>query len=155
VKPDDLKHANELLSKDVPEKAIRAFLLTNFQPDEILGHLVPIINLDGIANNLVNIFDFPEARHPTSHYHKPCLFLGGTRSDYIDPGKREVYAQLFPTVEIQMIAGAGHWIHSEKPHEFQAALLDFIGKHEHGTISQTDKERYKQRSHQPHDVRKH
>ncbi|KAI9021241.1 Alpha/Beta hydrolase protein [Hyaloraphidium curvatum] len=155
AKPDDLKHADQLLAADVPEKGIRAFLLTNFQPDATLGHLVPLPNLDAIAQHLDNIFDFPEGKSPTSHYNKPCLFIAGANSNYVNPSHKDIYAKLFPTVEIVQIAGAGHWIHADKPHEFIDTVVRFIGHgHRPDRVVVTDKERFSSHSHAPHDRRK-
>lgn len=34
--------------------------------------------------------------------------------------------RLFPNVQIRHIPGAGHWVHSEKPHDFMRIVIDFI-----------------------------
>ena len=44
---------------------------------------------------------------------------------------REHYAdirRLFPLSEIQHVAGAGHWVHADRPHEFIAAVTQFIAE---------------------------
>ena len=34
--------------------------------------------------------------------------------------------RLFPFVDIEMIQGAGHWVHSEKPYEFIESVTRFV-----------------------------
>lgn len=36
--------------------------------------------------------------------------------------------QLFPNAEFRTIDGAGHWVHSEKPHEFMDIVLDILNR---------------------------
>jgi len=34
--------------------------------------------------------------------------------------------RLFPNSAIEFVAGAGHWVHSEKPYEFLDTVLQFL-----------------------------
>jgi len=34
--------------------------------------------------------------------------------------------RLFPNATIDHVAGAGHWVHSEKPYEFLDMVLQFL-----------------------------
>ena len=54
------------------------------------------------------------------------LFLGGGESDYIAPGHRERIKALFPAAHFARIPGAGHWLHAEKPREFEAAVRTWL-----------------------------
>jgi len=48
------------------------------------------------------------------------LFAINRPSDY-----SEIF-RLFPTAAIEYVAGAGHWVHSEKPYEFLDLVLQFL-----------------------------
>ena len=50
------------------------------------------------------------------------LFVAGERSDYLSPGQEPVVRRLFPQADVTVVAGAGHWVHAEKPSEFLAVL---------------------------------
>jgi epoxide hydrolase A/B len=61
---------------------------------------------------------------------QPALFIAGTR-DPVIAGKRgeiaiEQMAKAVPGVRKVLIEGAGHWIQQERPHEVNAALLEFL-----------------------------
>jgi pimeloyl-ACP methyl ester carboxylesterase len=59
----------------------------------------------------------------------PTLLVRGALSQDLP---REIFAEtLFRNSRIEgvEIAGAGHWVHSDKPDEFIAALREFFGRH--------------------------
>ena len=60
-------------------------------------------------------------------FEGPTLFLSGGASDYVRPEARETIRRLFPRARMAKIPGAGHWLHAEKPREFEAALRVFLG----------------------------
>ncbi len=59
-------------------------------------------------------------------FTKPVLFIRGGNSDYILPEHEAAMRVLFPRFELESIAGAGHWLHGEKPAEFNRLALDFL-----------------------------
>ncbi len=83
------------------------------------------INLQGIMNNLALIAQFPDTLK-NSVCRQPALFLGGSESDYLRSLHNNDIYQYFPSAEITMINGAGHWPHAEKPNEFLKQLKTFI-----------------------------
>ncbi len=56
----------------------------------------------------------------------PVLVLKGEKSDYIQENDVLDFNKRFSNLEIETIAGAGHWLHAEKPKEFSEAVLRFI-----------------------------
>ena len=34
---------------------------------------------------------------------------------------------LFPNATLEMVEGAGHWVHADKPHDFLNIVKQFIG----------------------------
>jgi esterase len=54
------------------------------------------------------------------------LFVGGADSKYLR-GYEDACVRLCPRAHLQMFAGTGHYVHSEKPAEFVAAVAPFLG----------------------------
>ncbi len=54
------------------------------------------------------------------------LFLRGEKSGYITDDDLEAIHDQFPNSKVKTIAGAGHWLHAEKPQEFYELTLDFL-----------------------------
>lgn len=54
------------------------------------------------------------------------LFIKGEKSDYINASNFSEIIDLFPHNQLAEIAGAGHWVHADKPAEFINAVLKFL-----------------------------
>ncbi|XDA99199.1 alpha/beta fold hydrolase [Sulfitobacter sp. LCG007] len=81
------------------------------------------LNLDTLAREMDAIMSFPEM---DAQYEGPTLFLSGADSDYVSPDHRPQIKALFPAARFEKIPGAGHWLHADKPREFEAALRAFL-----------------------------
>ena len=81
------------------------------------------LNLDTLAAEMDKILGFPEV---TGAFDKPTLFLSGADSDYVTPEHRPIIRDLFPKARFAKIPGAGHWLHAEKPREFEASVRAFL-----------------------------
>ena len=81
------------------------------------------LNLDGLANNMSHIMSFPDL---DTAYSGPVLFLSGGDSDYVRSQDRSHIRTLFPNAHFAKIPGAGHWLHAEKPREFEATIRTFL-----------------------------
>ena len=62
----------------------------------------------------------------TGPYDGPVLFLSGALSDYVRAENRAVIKALFPHAVQAKLPGAGHWLHADKPREFEAAIRAFL-----------------------------
>ena len=82
------------------------------------------LNLDVLASEMDKIIGFPDV---TGRYDGPTLFLSGATSDYVQRDARPHIKSLFPAAKFAKIPGAGHWLHAEKPREFEAAVTAFLG----------------------------
>jgi pimeloyl-ACP methyl ester carboxylesterase len=82
------------------------------------------LNLDALADNMPAIMAFPDV---DGVFEGPVLFLTGAQSDYVLPEHRQRIKALFPNAVFAKIPGAGHWLHAEKPREFEAAVRTFLG----------------------------
>ena len=101
------------------EKALQSFFTQSLDLTEKRWRL----NLDGLADQMPNIMGFPDLN---TSWAGPTLFLSGAASDYVLPEHRERIKALFPQARFAKIPGAGHWLHAEKPREFEAAARLFL-----------------------------
>ncbi len=82
------------------------------------------LNLDALEDQMPNVLAFPDGVDAT--FEGPALFLSGANSDYVKPEYRPQIKSLFPKAKFAKIPGAGHWLHAEKPREFEAAARAFL-----------------------------
>ena len=112
----------DALAPEIPNLALRRFLLKNLGRDPAGGFFWKI-NLRGIAENYWQLGGPISA--PAS-FMKPTLFIRGEKSNYINPEDEPLIRELFPQSEIQTIAGAGHWIHADRPEDFLRLVSDLL-----------------------------
>lgn len=110
--------ADALLAPDVPDAAIRGFLLHNFRPGEGWR-----IGLHEIAAALPRIETWSGL---DACYGGAVLFVTGARSDYVLPEYRPAILRLFPAARFVAIKEAGHWLHAERPAAFNATVTAFL-----------------------------
>lgn len=118
------KEADEILAKQIPDFAIRQFLLKNLSRDES-GNFIWKMNLPIIYKQYPNIAKEIKSVQP---FPKPTLFIRGEKSSYIEENDVEAIKKLFSDVEILTIPKAGHWIHADAPKEFVTVVEKFIEK---------------------------
>ena len=110
--------ADARLAESVADAGVRAFLLQSLdlkaQPPRWR------LNLPVLAAEMDRITGWPEG--VGGSFDGPALFLAGALSDYVRPEHRDSIRLLFPKARFAAIPGAGHWLHAEKPREFEAAL---------------------------------
>ena len=81
------------------------------------------LNLDVLDAEMPKIIGFPEVG---GSFCGPTLFLSGSDSDYVQRDHRDDIKALFPAARFAKIPSAGHWLHAQKPREFEAALRAFL-----------------------------
>jgi pimeloyl-ACP methyl ester carboxylesterase len=62
----------------------------------------------------------------TGTFDGPVLFLTGGLSTYVLPEHRDSIRALFPKARFARIPDAGHWLHAEKPREFEETVRAFL-----------------------------
>ncbi len=107
------------LAKTVEDQGVRAFLLQSLDVAQKRWRL----NLDVLAAEMDKIIGFPQL---TGAFEGPALFLSGGMSDYVLPEHRPQIKSIFPNAKFAKIPGAGHWLHAEKPREFEAAVRAYL-----------------------------
>ena len=111
--------ADAALAGSVEDPGVRAFLLQSL---DVRGKRW-LLNLDVLRAEMEQIIGWPE---PEGQFVGPSLFLSGAASDYVLPEHRGAIKALFPAARFAKIPGAGHWLHAEKPREFEAAVTTYL-----------------------------
>ena len=114
--------ADHRLAASVTDPALRAFFLQSLD----LKATPPgwRINLDVLEAEMPKIIGWPQV---AGHFDGPTLFLSGALSHYVLPDHREAIRTLFPGARFAKLPGAGHWLHAEKPREFEETVRVFLG----------------------------
>ena len=113
--------ADRRLSATIPDPALRAFFLQSLDlkadPPEWR------LNLDVLAAEMPKIVGWPGTQGQFDH---PTLFLAGSESHYVKPDYRDTIRTLFPKARFAKLIGAGHWLHADKPREFEDTVRAFL-----------------------------
>ena len=81
------------------------------------------LNLDILSSEMHTILGFPKIDGQFSGH---TLFFRGEKSDYIRAEHREIINSLFLKARFATLKDAGHWLHAEKPREFENAARLFF-----------------------------
>jgi esterase len=117
------KEVDAALADQVPEAAVRAFLLQSLD----MKGAAPkwMLNLDVLASEMPKILGFPDI---DGRFDGQVLFLRGGASDYVRPEHHARILELFPNTQFRQIPDAGHWLHAEKPREFENEIRAFLDR---------------------------
>lgn len=85
------------------------------------------LNLDALERDMDKVLGFPDV---SGEFRGPSLFLSGATSDYVRQEHRARILALFPAAKFAKIPEAGHWLHAEKPREFEAAVRVYLSRTE-------------------------
>jgi esterase len=122
----DLSHverrsdAQAQLARLVEEPTLQSFFLQSLDVKEKRW----LLNLDVLEAEMPKILGFPKV---DGRFEGEALFLSGALSDYVKREYRDEIKRLFPRAVFAKIPGAGHWLHAEKPREFEAAVAAWLG----------------------------
>ena len=113
--------ADVRLAKSIDDPALRAFFLQSLD----LRASPPAwrLNLDVLAKEMPKIIGWPGT---PGQFNSPALFINGAQSRYVLPEHRALIQAQFPHAFFARIPGAGHWLHAEKPREFEEAVRVFL-----------------------------
>ena len=107
------------LAESVQEPELRSFFAQSID----LNNKRWKLNLDVLEREMEKIISFPQL---PGQYEKDSLFLSGALSNYLQITHRPTIKKLFPRAKFAKIPNAGHWLHAEKPREFEAAVRTFL-----------------------------
>lgn len=113
----------QLLSAGI-DSATAQFLLKNLTKSE-QGFRWKM-DLAALQRNYTRLIDWPYAGQQQTLFTGPVLFVRGDRSDYLTADSREAVLKQFPHASVKTIVGTGHWLHAEKPAQFNRIVGRFI-----------------------------
>ena len=116
------KAVENALSNHIPQIGVRQFLMKNLYWKVKGEELAWRFNLPVLFNKYEEVIGSLQAEE----INLPTLFIRGELSGYIQDKDAEKLKQQFPNSELITINGAGHWVHAEKPKEFDDAVNDFL-----------------------------
>lgn len=117
---EDRSEADALLAERIREQDVRLFLMKNLTRKKEGGYEFKM-NLPVLYRHYDDILAPVSGAHP---YEGPALFIRGGRSRHMEDGDEVLIKKLFPGAVMETVAGAGHWVHAERPEE----LLKLVGK---------------------------
>ncbi len=113
--------ADRRLALAEPDPSLRAFFLQSLdlkaQPPRWR------LNLDVLEAEMGKIIGWPGTE---GRFEGPALFLSGAESHYVRPEHRDTIRALFPKARFAKLPGAGHWLHADKPREFEETVRVFL-----------------------------
>lgn len=113
--------ADRRLAQAIDDPATRAFLLQSLD----LKASPPRwkLNLEVLGAEMDTILGWPGT---PGIFEGPALFVYGALSTYLREEFKPAILAQFPQAEFARIEGAGHWLHAERPREFEAEVAAFI-----------------------------
>ena len=113
--------ADRRLTAAIPDAALRAFFLQSLD----LKATPPQwrLNLAVLEAEMPKITGWPGTE---GRFDPPTLFLAGSESQYVRPEHRDTIRALFPKARFARLIGAGHWLHADKPREFEETVRAFL-----------------------------
>ncbi|WP_321391261.1 alpha/beta fold hydrolase [Emcibacter sp.] len=113
--------AETVLKNYISNPGVRLFLLSNLARKKDQGFYWRM-NLPVLEHEYDQIAAAPRG----APFEKAALFIRGELSEYIPESFYPAIRELFPNARIETLAGAGHWLHAEKPQEFTKLVMDFL-----------------------------
>ena len=114
--------ADRRLASVVEDAGLRAFFLQSLDLKAEGGPRWRL-NFDVLEAEMAKIVGWPDT---PGVFDGPTLFLTGAESHYVRPEYRDAIRAQFPKARFAKLPGAGHWLHAEKPREFEEAVRVFL-----------------------------
>lgn len=108
------------LSSNINQVAVRQFLLMNLVKSG--QQFAWRINLAALKANYPAM---QQAVYESALYDKPCLFIRGQYSDYVNDDDIDHIKAHFTQAQFASLP-AGHWVHAEQPQAFIALVERFL-----------------------------
>jgi esterase len=111
--------AAQLMRQHLDQESEVQFLLKSFHAGAWRFNLPVLIEQ---YQQIIGWQEVPAWPHPT-------LFICGGLSPYVQEQYREDITRQFPQARAYVVAGAGHWVHAEKPAAVLRAIHRFLDQH--------------------------
>jgi esterase len=113
--------ADHRLSALVPDDGLRAFFLQSLDLKATPAQWR--LNLPVLEAEMPKIVGWPGT---PGQVPRSALFLTGADSAYVRPEHRPLIVAQFPKARFARLPGAGHWLHADKPREFEETVRVFL-----------------------------
>jgi pimeloyl-ACP methyl ester carboxylesterase len=107
------------LCQAVPDPAVVPFLMQNLVVQN--DHFGWRLNLLGISASMAQLCGFP-SELLGSRFEAPVAVIAGEHSDYVTESDGVEFRPMFPRIRVEVVAGAGHWVHADRPDAFLACI---------------------------------
>jgi pimeloyl-ACP methyl ester carboxylesterase len=114
--------AESQFSAYIKDEGTKQFLLKSLFWKE-KGKLAWRFNLNAISREINQVGD---ALPNTAIFFGKTMFVRGGNSWYIKDEDEDLILDHFPDASLETVAGAGHWLHAEKPKEFFITVDAFL-----------------------------
>lgn len=114
------RDADQKLSQFIKEKDIRNFLLQSLQFNDFTRWC---LNLTSLSENMDKIMNFPSSNEV---FNGDTLLIAGENSSYVSKRNISLMRKNFSNLRVENIHGCGHWVHVEKPKEFEISVRSFL-----------------------------
>jgi len=118
------------LRKSIPDPALRAFVLTNFDSRNNEWK-IPIATMVEELEQIAG-FDLTEtsttASTSSSTYEGDVFIINGGQSRFVRHSYMDQIASYFPNHMLTTIRGSGHWVHAEAPDDLVALLKRYLDR---------------------------
>ena len=112
------------LASRLPDPSVAAFLAQNLVARD--GHFDWRINLAALSPAMAELAGFPASLRER-RFESPLHAIAGEHSSYVPRHDAAAFAPMFPQAVVEVVAGAGHWVHADRPREFVAAVQRALG----------------------------
>jgi len=123
--PASRDEAAQLMAGHLEEEGVIQFLLASLQRDPEAGPGGGYrwrLDVEGLRRD----YDALRAAPAGDPWPGPILFVKGGDSNYISAERERAIRPLFPAAELQVMDGCGHWLHVEKPQQFNDIVGGFL-----------------------------
>ncbi len=113
------------LQSMLPDPSVAGFLAQNLISRN--DHFDWRINLAAITAEMSTLSGFPETLR-TLRFDRPITVIAGADSAYVAQKDGAEFAPMFNRITVEVINGAGHWVHADRPDEFVAVARRTLGR---------------------------
>jgi len=115
--------ADQALQAAIPNTSTRLFLLQSLTGGPGKYHWR--LNIKVLHTWMSKLVSFPHNAYIGVQSSVPAVFIYGEESDYV-PGHENRVQEYFFNAHFERVAGAGHWLHADKPQEVSNILRKFV-----------------------------
>lgn len=123
ARPASRTDAAAVMRRHLEEESVVQFLLLSLRRHD--GAYVWRFNARALREGYESLLMAPSA----GRYAGPVLLVYGELSKYVDAAGMEAARQRFPELSLASIGGTGHWLHAERPDEFNRVVGEFLRMH--------------------------